>query len=69
MKLEVGKLYVVKLTDSRNCDVVRELSTREVVAYHTVTAVSNLVKVVAILASIVFPPLLFITIPLFRNKG
>lgn len=65
-KFETGRYYVVKLKDERNCEVIREYHKIESIIYFLPNYIKPVLKAIALLISIAFPPLLLITIPLMR---
>lgn len=68
-KFKVGKYYIVKLTDQRNCEVIREYSKFEHFIYSIPDYSKTILKVLAFIVSIAIPPLLLITIPMIRRSN
>lgn len=66
-KFKVGNKYVVVMKDERSVDVLHEYSIREHLAYNISNALKGIVKAAVVIISVVFPPLLLITIPLIKR--
>lgn len=67
MKLEVGKTYVIKITDEKNCEILHEYSLRERIVKNIASVLHTLLKTLILLVSVCVPPLLLITLPIFRK--
>ena len=66
--IEAGTTYVVHVKDSSTAEVLHKYSKREAIVYNIGSIIKYTFKVLVVLASVLFPPLLFITIPLMRRS-
>jgi hypothetical protein len=67
INIETGKTYVVYIKDGSTAEVLHKYSKKEAIIYNIGSISKSIFKVLAILISVVFPPLLFITMPLMRR--
>ena len=68
-KLKEGGLYVIRYRNERNVDLLRELKKHEVIALNLNYYIPLALKSLAVIASVLFPPLLLLTIPLLLMRG
>lgn len=67
-RIEIGRKYVVQVKTQNQVDLLREYTRRELFVFEFLGYVKSFFKVIAILVSVLFPPLLLITIPLLKTK-
>lgn len=68
MKVEVGKIYVIKILDNKNVNILHEYSKKESFMYNIYSMAITVLKIFSVLISVVIPPLLFITILLLKKN-
>ena len=67
INIETDTTYVVYVKDGSTAEVLHKYSKREAIIYNIGSISKCTFKVLAILISVVFPPLLLITIPLMKR--
>lgn len=68
-KFQIGKEYIVKMRDQRSVEVLREWTLREKFIYNIGSYMLITLRVLAVIGSLVFPPLLLFTLPLLRKNN
>lgn len=67
-EIEIGKKYVVQVKSYNTIDLLREHTVRERFMFNFLNHVKTGLKILLILASVLFPPLLLMTIPLLKQR-
>jgi hypothetical protein len=67
MKLEVGKTYVLKVTDHKSCEVLHEYSALEARVRKIYPNTMQVGRLILFAVSICIPPLLLVTVPLMKK--
>ena len=66
-KFKVGSLYVVRLKDERSVDLLYEMRWWQRWIINSTFYLQTFLKGIVVLVSVLFPPLLFITIPMLKR--
>ena len=67
INIETDTTYVVYVKDGSTAEVLHKYSKREAIIYNIGSISKHTFKVLVVLVSVAFPPLLFITMPLMRR--
>jgi hypothetical protein len=67
MKLEVGKTYVLRVTDPKSCEVLHEYSKAERAAKLLIPNALRVGRILLFAVSVCIPPLLLVTVPLMKK--
>ena len=67
INIETDTTYVVYVKDGSTAEVLHKYSKREAIIYNIGGIGKSTFKVLLVLVSVVFPPLLLITMPLMRR--
>lgn len=67
INIETDTTYVVYVKDGSTAEVLHKYSKREAIIYNIGNITKHTFKVLVVLVSVAFPPLLFITMPLMKR--